>query len=138
MMARSSLRRGRLFHGVHCATDVDDIVGDNAEPDPPVHSDESLVAATGEAVPSLDHADASLAPGAPLLAVTEPALFLLALAFKAFGGAIGNADAFDTLRLRGGLVLGGVERGVRRHQARRACQQRLMLLDGGNQQVRII
>jgi hypothetical protein len=34
---------------------VDDIVGDDAEPDPAVHSDEALVAATGEAVSALDH-----------------------------------------------------------------------------------
>src|SRR6202521_4495025 len=120
------------------AADVDDVVGDDAERDPAVHSDEALVTAAPEAMAPFDHTDASLASGAPFLAVAEPALFLLALAFKAFGGAIGNADAFDAFRLRGGLVLGGVERGVRRHQTRRACQQRLMLLDGGNQQIRII
>src|ERR1700691_5600184 len=133
--ARSDLRGSFLFHR---ATDVDDIVGDDAEPDPTVHSDESLVAATDEAVASLDHADASLTSGAPLLTVAEPALSLLALALRAFGRAIGNADAFDALCLRSSLVLSGVECCVRRHQARRACQQRLVRLDSGNQQVRII
>ena len=71
-----------LFHGT---ADVDDVVGDDAKPDPSVHSDESLVAATAEAVLPLDHADASLRSGAPFLAVAEPALSLLALAFEAFG-----------------------------------------------------
>ena len=75
--------RGRLlFHG---ATDVNDIVGDDAEPHPAVHSDVALVAAAVETVSPLDHADASLASGAPFLAVAEPALFLLALAFEALG-----------------------------------------------------
>src|SRR5207245_711716 len=95
-VARSGLRGRLLFDG---ATDVDKIVGDDAKTDPSVHSDEALVAATDEAVPSLDHADASLASGAPFLAVAEPALSLLALAFRAFGRAIGNANALDTLRL---------------------------------------
>src|ERR1700736_5167712 len=96
-----------------------------------MHSDESLVAAAREAMSPLDHADASLASGAPFLAVAEPAL-LLALALRTFGRTIGNADAFDTLRLRSGLVLGGVECSICRNQARRACQQRLMRLDGGH------
>ena len=67
------------------ATDVDDIVGDDAEPDPTVHSDKAFVAATLEAVSPLDYADASFATGAPFLAVAEPALSLLSLAFWAFG-----------------------------------------------------
>ena len=128
--------RGRLLF--HRATDVDDIVGDDAEPDPAVHSDVALVAAAVEAMAPLDHADAPLASGAPLLAVAEPALPLLALALGALGRAIGNADAFDALCLRGRLVLERVECGVRRHQARRAAEQRLMCLDRCDQQIRII
>src|SRR6516165_11801001 len=87
---------------------------------------------------ALGDADASLTSGAPLLGVAEPALFLLALAFGALGRAVGNADAFDPLRLRSGLVLGREECGVRCHQMWRASQQCLMCLDGGDQQVRII
>jgi hypothetical protein len=83
-------------------------------------------------------ADESLASGAPFVAVAEPALSLLALAFGAFGRAIGNANALDTLRLCGGFILGGIECGVRRYQMRRASQQGLMRLDGRDQQVRII
>jgi hypothetical protein len=83
-------------------------------------------------------ADASLATGAPFLAVAEQALFLLAFAFEAFGRTIGNADAFDASRLRGGLVLGGVECSISRQQMRRASEQGLMRLDSGYQQVGII
>src|ERR1700730_8693355 len=89
-------RSGLLFHS---GADIYDVVGDDAEPDPAVHSDETLVAATCEALAPLDHTDSSLGSGAPLLAVAEPALFLLALARGALARAIGNGDAFDTLRL---------------------------------------
>src|ERR1700730_1334909 len=134
-VAGSGLRGRLLFHRT---ADVDDVVGDDAESHPTVHSDESLVAAAVETMSPFDDADTALASGAPLLAVAEPTLFLLAFAFEAFGRAIRNADAFDTLRLRGGLILGGVERSVRRHQTRRASQPCLMRFDGCNQQVRII
>ena len=66
-----------LFHGT---ADVDDVVGDHAEPDPTLHSGVALVSAAVETVPPLGHADASFAAGPPLLAVAEPALPLLTLA----------------------------------------------------------
>src|SRR5262245_32986731 len=66
---------------LHCAADVDDVVGDHAEADPALHSNEALVAAAVEPMSALSHTDASLAAGAPFLAVAEPALPLLAFAF---------------------------------------------------------
>src|SRR5215475_12651205 len=84
-----------------------------------------------------DHADASLASGPPFLAVAEPALLLFAYALGAFGGAIGNADALDALCLHRHLVLGGVECGICRDQARSATEPCLMGFDGSDQQVRI-
>src|SRR5262245_51374382 len=92
--------------------DIDEVVGDDAEADPAIHSDSSLVAATAEAVSSFDDADAPLASGAPLLAVTEPALFLLAFAFKAFGGPVRNTDALDALCHRSSLIAGRIERRI--------------------------
>ena len=77
--------------------DVDEVVGDHAEPDPALHAGIAFVAAAVEPVSPFDHADAPLASGPPFLAVAEPALLLLALALGALGGAIGNADAFDAL-----------------------------------------
>ncbi len=65
-----------LFHGT---ADVDDVVGDHAEPDPTLHSGVALVSAAVETVPPLGDADASLAVGPPLLAVAEPARPLLTL-----------------------------------------------------------
>src|SRR5215471_2458851 len=106
MAARSLLRPRRLFHS---ATDVDDGIADDAEANPALHSGKSLVAATAEAVSPFGDADAPFAAGAPLLTVTEPAFFLLAFAFRAFGRAIGNADALDAFRLRSSFIAGGIE-----------------------------
>src|ERR1019366_6536294 len=127
------LRCSLLFHGT---ADVDDVVGDHAEPDPTLHSGIAPVMASVETVAPFAHADASLASGPPLLAVAEPALPLLTLALGALGRTVGNPDAFDALGLRCCLVLGGVECGVR-HHVRRTPQHCSMRLDGGNQQVRI-
>src|SRR5262249_59437715 len=90
-------------------------VGDDAEPDPALHTIITFVSTAGEAVPALDDADAALATGSPLLAVAEPALLLLAFARRALARAIGDADPFDPLGLGRCLVLGGVEGGVGGH-----------------------
>src|SRR5262249_54043702 len=118
-------------------SDVDEVVGDDAEADPTVHADETLVAAAVEAVSALDDADAPLASGAPLLAVAEPALLLFALALGAFGRAIGNANPFDAHRFGGRLVLGRVEAGIPGDQAWHAAQLGAMAFDGVDQQVGI-
>src|SRR5215470_1216125 len=132
MVDRGLLRLRRLFHS---ATDVDEIVGDDAEADPAIHSNRSLVAATAKAVSPFDDADAALASGAPLLAVTEPALFLLAFAFKAFGRPIGNTEALDALCLRSSFIAGGIECSIGCDQARHASQQSAMRVDGWDHQV---
>src|SRR5437667_1691833 len=121
----------------HHATDVDEVVGDDAEPDPALHSGTALVTAAIEPVSPFDDADAPFASGSPFLAIAEPALFLLTLALGALGGAIGDADAFDTSRFRRRLILSGVEPGVCGHKARRAAEPGLMDFDCWNQQVRI-
>ena len=94
---------------MHRMADVDDVVGDHAEPDPTVHSGVTLVSASVETVPPLGDADASLAAGPPLLAVAEPALPLLTLALGTLGRAVGNADPFYALGFRCCLVLGRVD-----------------------------
>src|SRR5215470_19439177 len=55
---------GRASFGealVYRPADVDDVVGDDSEADPALHSDEALVSAPVEAMSAFDHADASLA-----------------------------------------------------------------------------
>ena len=70
---------------------IDDVVGDDAKPDPTLHSGIALIAAAAEPMSPLDDADASLASGPPFLAVAEPALLLFAFALRALGGAIGRS-----------------------------------------------
>ena len=65
--------------------EIDEIVGDDSEPDPALHSIVAGIPASVETVATLAHADAALTPGAPSLATAEPAFFLLALAVGAVG-----------------------------------------------------
>ena len=60
---------------MHGATDVDEVVGDDAEADPAVHSDIALVTAAAEAMSPFCDADASLATGAPLLPLRNQRFF---------------------------------------------------------------
>src|SRR5215470_11935369 len=132
---------GRASFGealVYRPADVDDVVGDDSEADPALHSDEALVPAPVEAMSAFDHADASLASGAPLLAVAEPALLLLAFAFGALARAVGDADPLDPFRFGCRLVLVGIERRVGRDQARRASQQGSMRINGCDEDVRVV
>src|SRR6516162_1918869 len=86
------------------ASDINEIIRDHTEPDPAFHSIITFVPAAIETVAPLGDADASLGSGPPFLTLAEPAFLLLAFAFCAFGGAIGNANAFDALHF-GRLVL---------------------------------
>src|SRR5215472_3396976 len=119
------------------AAEVDEIVGDDPEADPALHSIVARIAASVETMPTLADADAPLAPGAPSLAAAEPALLLLTLARGTLGRAIGNADTFDAFGVRGDLVLGGVEASVSREQVRYPSQHCRVHLNRWDQQVRI-
>src|SRR5882724_8597085 len=98
-------RRLRCRLHLDGVADVDNVVGDHAEPDPTLHSGIAFVAAAIEPVSPLGDADASLASRSPSLAIAEPALPLLSFSFGTLGRAIGNADALDALGLRRCLVL---------------------------------
>src|SRR5215831_2886557 len=117
------------------ATNIDEIIGDHAEPDPALHSVLAFIPTTVEPVSPLGHADAAFAAGPPFLAVTEPALLLLAPALSALGGAVGDADALDALGFGSVFVLAGIEGRIGSHQVRHASGRRLVEFDRGNEQV---
>ncbi len=52
-----------------------EIVGDDSEPDPALHSIVAGIPASVETVATLAHTDAALTPGAPSLVAAEPAFF---------------------------------------------------------------
>jgi hypothetical protein len=118
-----------LDHGL---SNVDDIVSDDAEPNPAPHPVITFVPGATEIMSALFHANASLASGPPFLAVAEPTL---AFARDAFGRAIGDADALDALCFGCFLTLVGVEGGVGRHQVRRASPRGLVGFDRRNKQI---
>src|SRR5262249_32224210 len=94
---------------MHGVAEVDEGIGDHAQPHPAPPSLCSLVAAPVKALSSLYHADAPLGSGPPSLAVAEPAFLLLVPAFTAFGGAIGDAHALNAHGFGRRLVPGRVE-----------------------------
>jgi hypothetical protein len=122
----------RSFYHPHTALvlPVSEIVGGSMESG---YSQQTIsdgcVPAAIESMPLFDHADTTLASGSPFLAGAKPTLLLLVFALRALGGAVGDADALDTLGFRGRLVLGRVEAGIRRHQVRRAAQRCVMRFD---------
>jgi hypothetical protein len=79
---------------VQRASNINQIVRNHTEPDPGFHSIIAFVPAAIETVLPLSDADAPLRSGPSFLTLAEPAILLLAFAFCAFGGAIGNANAF--------------------------------------------
>ena len=89
------LRTGLLGYG---AADVDQIVGDHAEPNPAFDAGLAFVSAAVQSMSPLDHADAVLGAGPPPLPVAEPALLLLALC------APDSSHALDAFGVCGGLV----------------------------------
>jgi hypothetical protein len=54
--------------------DVHQIVSDDAEADPSMHTVDAMVATAAQAVPTFEHTDAAVAPDAPALPAAEPAL----------------------------------------------------------------
>ena len=62
------------------AADIDEIVGDDPEADPALHSIVAGISASLETVSAFAYTDASLAPGAPSLPAAEPSLLLFSLA----------------------------------------------------------
>jgi hypothetical protein len=60
----------------HHPTHVDEIIGDDAEGNPTLHSGVGFVPAAVKTVAPLNYADSSLAPRSPFLAIAEPALLL--------------------------------------------------------------
>jgi len=114
-------------------SDVDHIICDNSEADPPLHTLSALVSRPIQSMPPFEHADAAFATGAPLLGFLEPALLLFLLPFLAFGGTAGNSHSFHTEIFGRGLIGAGEETRVGSHQVRNPIQQLLMFFDGRRQ-----
>src|SRR5437879_263081 len=98
--------RGSAGPSGHGATDVDQVVGDDAQADPTLHAVGSFVAGSVQSMTSFQEADPDLAPGSPPLGMAEPAFPLKRLALGALGTEValrraGEALSGDRLHGRG-------------------------------------
>jgi len=73
-------------------TDVDQVIGDDAQADPALYAGQAFVATTVESVATLEETDAAFATGAAFLSVAEPA-FLLEPLTLTLGEAIGDGHS---------------------------------------------
>src|SRR5271157_572594 len=101
---------------------VDEVIGDDPQPHPSPHSVGSVVAATRQPVPPLDHADPAFTSGAPLLAPLEPALLLPLAPFWAAGATVRDRNVLHAQSMRAFLVGVRVITSIRRHPSRRPPQ----------------
>src|SRR3972149_506939 len=92
--------------------DVDQIVGDDAETDPPLHAVVTFIEAAVETVSSLEETDAPFRTGAPFLSLAKPALLLVSLPLGALGGTIRYRHLLHPHGLSARFVLGRVETGI--------------------------
>src|SRR5271157_5383300 len=101
---------------------VNEVVGDDPEPHPSLHSIGPVVAATCQPVPPLDHADPAFTSRAPFLAPPEPALLLQLTSFLAACTSVGDRHILHAQSVRPFLVGVRVITSIRRHPSRRPPQ----------------
>src|ERR1039457_5473410 len=127
--------RANMASGLGCqgAADIDEVVADDAQTHPSLHSAVSFVATTIQPVASLEHADAAFAAGPPSLSILEPACFLERCAIFTFARAVGHRNAFHSHLVRLLLAAGGIERCVTGHQVGDSSQPLLVNRNRGAQ-----
>src|SRR5271157_935856 len=116
---------------------VNEVVGDDPEPHPSLHSISPVVAATRQPVPPLDHADPAFTSRAPLLASLEPALLLPLAPFLAPRTSVGNRNVLHAQSVRAFFVGARVITRIRRHPSRCPPQLAPMRFHRRKQQVPI-
>src|SRR5688500_6600647 len=126
------MRAGSRDRYGHRVSDVE-VVGDDAQANPSLHSGRPFVATAVQPVAALHHAAAALAAGAPLLRIAEPALPLHVSALHVLGAEIGDRTALDASLMSVGLVACREEAGVRSDQPRSMSELLLMYIQRGNQ-----
>src|ERR1017187_5688525 len=131
--------RADMASGLGCqgAADIDEVVADDAQTHPSLHSAVSFVATTVQPVASLEHADAAFTAGPPFLSVLEPACFLERCAIFTLTRAVGHGNAFHSHLVRLLLAAGGIERCVTGHQVGDSSQTLLVDRNRGGHQIAV-
>src|SRR4051812_15264069 len=116
---------------------VDEIVGDDAEPNPSLHTVLTTIEAPVQTMPPLKNADPAFASRAPSLAFFEGSFFLMGPPLLAAGVPVGNRNIFYAHFMKALLVGLRVEARIRCHDAwYRACLL-LVYLDRVHQKRRV-
>ena len=87
-------------------TDMNDIVGDNAESDPAPDAVRSFIERSPQPMPAFENTDAALTTGAPFLKLFEPTLLLTLLADGTLGVMARNRYPTDPHLLGLGFISG--------------------------------
>ena len=98
--------------------DVDQVVCDHAQSDPPSHAQESVIATARQSMAAFENTDPSFTSGPPLLPLLEPTLLLPSAPFGAARIPIRNRHILHTHGLRGFLIRLRVETGISCHPSR--------------------
>src|SRR5438093_9345456 len=93
-----------LCTGRHHLSDIDQVIGEDAEPDPSLHSLRAPIQTAPQSMPPLEHTDASFASGPPRLRFLEPPALLHRLAFLAARIAVGHRHPLDAHLLQSSLM----------------------------------
>jgi hypothetical protein len=110
--------------------DVDQVVGEHAEPDPPFHALRSVIQTTPQPMPPFGHADTPFAARAPALSLLEPAAPLQLLALRTARVAIRHCHPLHTQFLDRLLLRLRIISRIRRHQSWHAPEFLLVLRHG--------
>ena len=121
-----------------CATDVDQVIGDDAQADPALDAGQAFVATAVQAMAALEETDPAFAACAPLLSVAEPAFLLEPLSLRtALGREVGDGDSLDAADLRGERIAMREKGGIGGEQIRHATQKLPMHVKSGKQQIAV-
>src|SRR2546421_4662569 len=96
--------RACLFGEV--GTDMYDIVGDHAEPDPPLDAVRPFIERSTQPMPAFENTDAAFTTGAPLLKFLKPTLLLPLFACGTLRVVARNRDPADSYLMGLGFVSG--------------------------------
>src|SRR6201982_1582140 len=104
------------------ASNVDEIVGSDAESHPAPHAITAVIATASESVASLQHANASLTSGPPFLSLLEPALLFQFASHRTSCASVRHGTMFPSQSLHPFFLRLGVKTGIGGDQLRHASQ----------------
>src|SRR5262249_58536907 len=113
--SRCSLRgdpRIQLCRGTH------QVIGNDAETDPPMRAVRAMIATASQAMSPLEHTDAALAAHAPVLTAPEPRLPFVRAARRRLASLARQDHPTHAALMRGLFILGGGEAPIDRRYIR--------------------